>query len=274
VSEPPPPPIRTLLVDDEPLARSTLRVLLAADPEIAVVGEHGNGRDAALAIRRDPPDLLFLDVQMPGMDGFRVLEEAGAASRIGAVVFVTAFEAHAVRAFEVSAVDYLLKPFDDDRFQRALARAKAHVRRGRTEEIARKLAAVLGAVAPPPAPPEARPASHLSRIAIRSAQRVTFVPVADVDWIEAEDYYVAIHAGGKAHLLRESMRDLEAQLDPGRFFRVHRSAIVNVLRIREVRALTHGEGVVVLQDGTELKVSRGRKEQLYALLGLAPARSP
>ncbi len=271
MSEPPPPPIRTLLVDDEPLARSTLRLLLAADPEIVVVGEHGSGREAALAIRRDPPDLLFLDVQMPGMDGFRVLEEAGAV-RIGAVVFVTAFETHAVRAFEVSAVDYLLKPFDDDRFVRALARAKAAVRRGRTEDLARKLAAALGAGAPPPGPAPAPPAGHLARIAVRSAQRVTFVPVADVDWIEAEDYYVAIHAGGKAHLLRESMRDLEAQLDPSRFFRVHRSAIVNVLRIREVRALTHGEGLVVLQDGTELKVSRSRKDPLYALLGLDPGR--
>lgn len=269
MTEPPAPPIRALIVDDEPLARSTLRILLAADPEIFIAGEAGSGREAAAAIRREPPDLLFLDVQMPGMDGFGVLAEVDA-SRIGAIVFVTAFDTHAVRAFEVNALDYLLKPFDDERFHRALERAKAQIRRGRTEELARKLVAVLGK-GPPSSTPQPQPAAHLQRIALKSSQRVSFLPVAEIDWIEAEDYYVEIHASGQSHLLRESMRDLEAQLDPAKFFRIHRSAIVNVTRIKEVRPLSHGEGLVVLHDGTELKVSRSRKEQLFALLGLESA---
>jgi two-component system LytT family response regulator len=250
-------PIRVLVVDDEPLARATLVGLLAADPEVELAGEAAGGREAAALL--GGADVVFLDVQMPGGDGFDLLRAAAAPRP--AVVFVTAHDAHALRAFDVDAVDYLLKPFDDDRFGRALARAKAHVRKGRAEALARQVAALfLPAAAAAPAP--------VARLAVRDGGRVRLVPVDDIDWIGAEDYYAELHVGGQAHLLREPLQRLEARLDPARFVRVHRSAIVNLARVREVESSSRGDGALVLRDGTRLRLSRTRRAAIYARLGL------
>ena len=245
--------IRAMVVDDEPLARRSLRQLLAADPEIEVVGEH-DGNEALAAIPRTQPDLLFLDVQMPGVDGFTLLERVGVET-IPAVVFVTAWDEHALRAFEVDAVDYLLKPFDDARFQVALGRAKAAVREG---------AAARAAPAAPPG--DAVPARHLRRFVVRSGERIVVVKVEDVDWIEAADYYARLHVGSRTQLLRQTMGELETALDPAQFFRLNRSAIVNLDRIRELVPHFKGEYTTVLADGTRLRLARGRLDELRARL--------
>jgi two-component system LytT family response regulator len=276
-------PVRVLVVDDEPLARRTLVLLLSADPQVEVVGEAGNGAIAVQMICDLAPDLVFLDVQMPEMDGFGVLRALDA-ERAPAVVFVTAFDEHAVRAFDANAADYLLKPFDDERFARALARAKGRVGDRRVRELAVRLAGMLGgapvppsilpasAPPPPPAPapspePEPQPAAYADRIVLRDAGRIMFVDTAAIDWIEAEDYVVRLHAGGATHLLREPLRDLERRLDPRRFFRIHRSTIVNLGSVKELQPYFHGDYVVILRDGTRLRLSRSRREQLQALLG-------
>jgi len=234
--------IRTLVVDDEPLARTNLLVLLRRDPEIEVVGECGSGVDAIRDIHRLTPDLLFLDVQMPGCDGFEVLERLGAdAPR--ATVFVTAFDRYALKAFEVEALDYLLKPFDDARFLRTLARAKEQVRRSQ---------------------PETR---GLDRLIVRSAGRVSFLRTSEIDWIEAADYYACLHVAGRTHLLRRKMSDLERDLDPATFCRIHRSAIVNLHRVRELKLNAAGEYDVVLQDGKQLRLSRRYRDQVMKLTG-------
>jgi two-component system, LytTR family, response regulator len=229
--------ISTLIVDDEPLARANIATLLANDPEISIVGESGSGTQAIEAVRTRRPSLLFLDVQMPGCDGFDVLERLGGDAP-SAVVFVTAYDKYAIQAFEVGALDYLLKPFDDARFFRALARAKAHLQQ-RTDERA-----------------------GIERLIVKSSGRVVFLQTAEVDWIEAADYYACLHAGNRAHLIRRSMSDLERDLDPKMFCRTHRSSIVNIARVRELRSDSNGEYEVVLHDGTKLKVSRSYREQL------------
>jgi len=257
--------IRTLVVDDEPLARQNLRILLAEDPEVELVGEAGSGREALSLIREHSPDLVFLDIQMPEMTGFEVLEQMDAA-QIPALVFVTAYDKYALRAFEVHALDYLLKPFDDARFEKALRRAKEQLEQREVSELSQRLVALLedrdGAKAA--RPPQQQ---HLTRLLIKSAGRVFFLKADEIDWIGAEDYYVKLHVGPKGHLLRETMNDLEARLDPQKFARVHRSAIVNLDRVKELHQHFNGDYVVVLQDGTELKLSRSRREQLQTLLG-------
>lgn len=230
-------PIRTLIVDDEPLARANVAALAGSDPEISIVGECGSGTQAIEAVRASKPSLLFLDVQMPGCDGFEVLERLGGDAP-GAVVFVTAYDKYALQAFEVEALDYLLKPFDDARFFRALARAKTYVRQ-QTDE-----------------------ASAMRRLIVKNAGRVVFLQTAEVDWIEAADYYACLHVGGRTHLVRRSMSDLERDLDPKMFCRTHRSSIVNITRVRELRLDANGEYEVALNDGTKLKVSRSYREQL------------
>jgi two-component system LytT family response regulator len=260
--------IRTLVVDDEPLAREGILGLLSDDPEIEVVGTCADGREALAALRRLRPELVFLDVQMPEMDGFEVLEAAGEGVA-PVVVFVTAFDQYALRAFEMHAVDYLLKPFDDERFDKALQRAKTQVRQEHADSLSRRLLAMLetyrGAVPEEgAAPAEGR---YLTRLAIRSSGRVVFLRTEEIDWIGAADYYVELHAGGKAHLLREPMARLEEKLDPTRFLRIHRSAIINVDRVREVRTSPLGERFVLLADGTKLKLSRGRRDKLQVLMG-------
>jgi two-component system LytT family response regulator len=242
--------LRALVVDDEPLARRTLCELLERERDVELVGVCGDGPRATEAIRSSRPDLLFLDVQMPELDGFGVLR-AVRDVQVPAVVFVTAFGEHAVRAFDEEATDYLVKPFDDDRFGRALERARSRIEAVRKESS-----------------PEAEPNRWLERFAVDCAGRISIIPVDTVQWIEAQDYYVQIHAEGKEHLLRESLRNLETRLDPRRFARVHRSAIVNVECVKQLRRRTHGEYVLVLEDGTELKLSRTHRDQLQLLLGM------
>ena len=254
-------PIRTLIVDDEPLARRSLRLLLDQDAEVRVVGECDDGRAAAEAIVGDQPDLVFLDVQMPEMDGFEVLETVGdAASPI--VVFVTAYDEHAIRAFEYHALDYLLKPFADQRFADTLARAKAELRRTEMARLGHTVAAVLDEQSRGLATQPGERGTPMRRFVLRSGGRLQFLPAAKVDWIEAADYYVRIHVGNRGHLLRHSMKELESRLDREQFVRIHRSAIVNVERIRELHEGFNGSATVVLQDGTELPVSRRQKRRL------------
>jgi two-component system, LytTR family, response regulator len=253
-------PIRTLIVDDEPAAREGMRHLLAADPEIALAGECSNGREAVAAIRDTSPDLAFLDVQMPELDGFGVLREVGV-ERAPAVVFVTAFDQYALRAFDVHAIDYLLKPFTDDRFRQSLDRAKQLVRQGRLGDLSRKLAALLDNDESAPAP------HYLDRLVVKSGGKVTLLPVGEIEWIDAEGDYVRIHVGKTWHLLRETMKNLEDQLDAARFVRIHRSTIVNLEKVKELQPFFRGEYVVVLHNGTTLKLSRGYRDNLEARLG-------
>ena len=260
-------PLRALIVDDEALARDTVRRLLGGDADVEVVGDCAGGDEAIRRIREVEPDIVFLDVQMPEVDGFEVLRRARP-TLVPAVVFVTAHDVYALRAFEAEALDYLLKPFDDDRFLRVLERAKARVREHRTLRLAGRLVAELDGAGRPARESGAAPSSWAERIPVRQDGRVVFVRVEEVDWIEAADYCVRVHAGGRAHLIRESMRELESRLDPARFFRIHRSALVNVGRIRELEPHFHGEYVVVMQDGARLRLSRGRRDRLHRLLGM------
>jgi len=228
---------RALIVDDEPLARESIRVLLERDADVEIVGEC-SGVDAAAAVARTRPHIMFLDVQMPEIDGFDLLGRIGEQA-VPAVVFVTAYDEFAVRAFEVQALDYLLKPFDDARFLRTLARAKERA-------------------AAPPRPPGT---TKRQRFLVRVRDRIVVLNAADIDWIEAADYYASIHTGGHSYLLREPLSDLEKSLDPAIFFRVHRSAIVNLCRIREIEPLFHGDSVLVLSGGSRVKLSRARREE-------------
>lgn len=235
--------LRALVVDDEPLARSNLSVLLRRDAEIESVRECGSGTEAVAEIRASRPDVLFLDVEMPECDGFDVLELLGA-DLPAAVVFVTAFDQYAIRAFEAGALDYLLKPFDNDRFSRALTRAKERV--------------AAAQVSP----------RKIDRIAVKNAGQIVFVRISEIDWIEAADYYAALHVGSKSHLLRRSMSDLEQELDPKEFCRIHRSTIVNLDRVRSLESGEEDESIVVLEDGTRLRMSRRYKKQLQDRLGV------
>jgi two-component system LytT family response regulator len=265
-------PIRALIVDDEVLARRRIRNLLRGRDEFTVVGECANGREALIAIRRSAPDLVFLDVQMPDLDGFGVLEEL-AADQLPVIVFVTAYDQYAVRAFEFHALDYLLKPFDDERFEKTLGWAQSQIEQQQFRQLSERMFALLedhqggpksGAGKGATAPAESRP---LSRLIVKSAGRVCFIRTEEIDWIEAEGYYARLHVGGKSHLLRETLTNLESQLDQNRFLRIHRSTIVNVERIRELQTQSHGEFTVVLNDGEKLKLSRGYRDRLTTLLG-------
>jgi len=241
-------PIRVLIVDDEPLARQVIRQLLAGHPDVEVVGEC-SGVGGATEVERTNPDLLFLDVQMPQVDGFDLLEQVGI-DRAPQVIFVTAYSEHALRAFEVHAVDYVLKPIDDDRFELALARAREQVRLRRGGA---PVEAGLGTLL--------RERSRQSRrILVRDRDRTRIIDAETIDWIEAADYYAMIHAGGATHLLRETLTELEQRLDPVRFFRVHRSAIINLERVREIVPQLRGDRVLVLSDGTQVRLSRSRRE--------------
>ena len=239
--------ISTVIVDDEPLARGNLLKLLGADPEISVLAECGSGTEAVEAVRLLRPALLFLDVQMPGCDGFAALETLGV-DVPPAVVFVTAYDQYAVKAFEAEALDYLLKPYDNSRFYRVLTRAK--------ESLAQHYAG---------------PRRRLERIPVKSAGRISFVRIDEIDWVEAADYYACLHTGTKTHLLRRSMADLERDLEIDHFCRIHRSTIVNLSRVQDLCFDASGEYELVLRDGTRLKASRGYREKLQASLrGIAP----
>lgn len=253
--------LRVLIVDDEPLARERIRALLAGDPDIEILGECASGEDALRTIRVAHPDLLFLDVQMPGMDGFDTLAAAAAAdpSRVPAVIFVTAYDQHAVRAFEVHAQDYLLKPFDRARFDAALGRAKAAVASARGGGITERLAELLDG--------QERARRTLRRLVVNASGRIVFLNVSEIDWIEAAGNYVRLHLGTDAHLLRETMNSIESRLNPELFYRIHRSHIVNIERIKELQPWFNGEYVVILRNGARLTLSRGYREKLQEKLG-------
>ena len=248
--------IRVLIVDDEAPARAKLRRFLAADPEVEVVGEAGSGTEAVEAVRALAPDVVFLDIQMPGLDGFGVVA-ALEGEALPQVVFVTAYDEFAVKAFEVHAVDYLLKPFGPDRFERALARVKERVRARRDDGLDRRLRTVLAAVTRRP--------TYLERILVPDGGKSVLLEVSRIDWIEAEGNHVRLHVGPASHLVRATLAALEERLDPARFLRIHRSRIVNADRIREVHPWSHGDQLVVLRDGTELIMSRRYRDRLARL---------
>lgn len=262
--------IRALIVDDEVNARKGVRTLLARDPEVEVVGECGDGRAAIAEIERLAPDLVLLDVQMPHGDGFEVLEALDL-ERPPILIFITAWDSYALKAFEVSALDYLLKPFSDERFYQALGRAKGQHRERRAREFGRQLSALVenyrragqGEGGADAAPQGGEP---LRRFLIKAGGEVNFVPVEEVDWLEAVGYYTRIHAGRKSYLLRGNLGQIEARLDPREFARIHRSTVVNLKRVRRLKDLFKGECLAVLPDGTELKVSRRCRRRLEALL--------
>jgi two-component system LytT family response regulator len=253
--------IQTLIVDDEPLGRERLRKLLADEPDIEIIGECADGREAVTVIKKQRPDLVFLDVQMPELDGFQVLEEIQG-ERMPAVVFVTAHDKFALKAFEVHAVDYLLKPFDRERFETALGRALDQIKHHQSGELSQRLTALLAEVKPA--------AKHLERLAIKSSGRVLFLKTEEIDWIEAADNYVSLHVGAEEHLHRETMSALAEQLSPKHFLRISRSTIVNVDRIKELQPLFHGEYVVILRNGTKLTLSRNYRDALHQLMGKIP----
>jgi len=249
------PLLRILIVDDEPLSRDRLRAALAAEPGVAVAGECPDGPTAVDAIRRERPDLVLLDVQMPGLDGFGVIEAVGAGA-MPPVIFVTAYDAFAVRAFEVHALDYLLKPFDDDRFRAALARARHQ--QDDTSTLARRLEALLDQHS------AGRPAreGYAQRLMVRRGDTIRYVPLAEVDWIEAAGNYVRLHGPGGVHLVRMTLRDLEARVDPAVFGRIHRSTLVRLTAIREIEPWVGGDYVARLHGGRELRISRTFKDRV------------
>jgi len=249
---------RVLVADDEPLARERLRMLLTQESSIEIVAECQNGSEAIGKIRELRPDLVFLDVQMPDATGFDVIEAIGP-SQMPAVVFVTAYDRYALRAFDVRALDYLLKPFDRERFQQALARARQQLHHHAEGELERRLLALVKDLK--------EPQNKLDRFVVKSGGRVYFVRTDEIDWIEAAGNYVKLHVGSETHLLRETMTAVEAQLDRDVFFRVHRCHIVNIERVQELQPWFNGEYVVCLRTGARLTLSRGYREKLQGRLG-------
>lgn len=234
--------IRTLVVDDEPLARSNVTVLLRSDSDVEIVGECDSGKEALAQIRSRKPDLVFLDIQMPECDGFDVVEQLGR-DLLPAFVFVTAYDQYALKAFEAGALDYLLKPFDNARFAHALSRAKERVSQNKKSP------------------------AKTDRFMIKSTGQISFVKIAEIDWIEAADYYACLHVGAKSHLLRRRMSELERELDGETFCRIHRSSIVNLNRVRGLELNAEGEYEVVLDGGRKLRLSRRYRKQLQSRFG-------
>jgi two-component system LytT family response regulator len=271
-------PIRVLVVDDEPIARRRVRRLLRLEPDVDQVDEVGSGGEAIAAIKKERPDLVLLDVQMPDVDGFGVVDALGA-EQMPPTIFVTAYNEYAVRAFDVNAIDYLLKPYDPDRFRAAFQRARSHLERVSSAEQGRKIRALLeevlgedrtsAALADRPAasPNSAQPMPRtrfLDRLMVKHDGRVFFVKVSDVDWFEASGNYVRVHTGKVSHLIRETMHHVESQLDPSMFVRIHRAVIVNIDRIKELQPWFAGDYVVILRDGRQLKLSRTYREHLQS----------
>jgi two-component system LytT family response regulator len=251
---------RVLLADDEPLARERLRMLLAQEAWVEIIAECDNGTQAVRQIEELNPDLVFLDVQMPDATGFEVIEAIGVA-RMPPVIFVTAYDQHALRAFDVRALDYLLKPFDRERFQQALGRARQQLRPQTRGDLERRLMELVQDLR--------EPQQKTGRLVVKSGGRVFFVRTDEIDWIEAAGNYVKLHVGADTHLLRETMASIEAQLDPDTFFRIHRCHIVNIERVQELQPWFNGEYVVCLRSGARLTLSRGYREKLQQRLGSA-----
>jgi two-component system LytT family response regulator len=250
--------IRAVIVDDEPLARQRIRSLLVEAEDVEVIAECANGKEAIQAIEESPPDLLFLDIQMPELDGFDVLQAIGV-GHVPVVIFVTAYDQFALRAFEAHALDYLLKPFDDERFEAALQRARERIRQQQGGDLDRRLRALLEEVR--------GDRGYLQRLVVPTGHRSVFIRTEEIDWIEAERNYIRLHVGGRAYLLRESLSRIESALDPTTFCRIHRSTIVNIDRIQAVESLFGGEYLVVLHDGRKLTSGRSYRRNLHALMG-------
>jgi two-component system LytT family response regulator len=250
--------IRALIADDEALARKFIRRMLKDDHDVEIVGECSNGKETVAMIRKESPDLVFLDVQMPEMDGFAVLEAIGV-ERLPEIIFATAYEQYAIRAFELHALDYLLKPFDQTRFKEAIRHAKERFRSERQKEGRMQITALLESIGNKP--------PYLDRLVIKAGGRITFLRTTDINWIEADDKYVHLHTSKASPMIRQTLGAMEAQLDPKKFRRVHRSAIVNIERIKELQPLFSGEHSILLEDGTKLTLSRNYKEKLFELLG-------
>lgn len=264
--------IRVLIVDDEAIARRRLQRLLRSEPDVEVIGECSLGRDAVASIRAQRPDLVLLDVQLPDIDGFGVVSAVGP-EQMPAVIFVTAYDVHALRAFEVHATDYLLKPFDAARFAHAFGRARQQLDQASSAQIGRRLRALLegemkevrqGTGKPDTALRETATARsrYITRLTVKHDGRVIFVRIADIDWFEAEGNYVRVHAGKNTMMVRTTMQNLESSLDPAAFARIHRTVIVNVDRIQELQPWFAGNYVVILQDGTRLRLSRTFRDRL------------
>ena len=255
--------IKTIIADDEPLAREKIRIMLEEDPDIELIGEFSDGIETVSAIQERQPDLVFLDVQMPELNGFGVLE-ALSDSHLPTIIFVTAFDQYALRAFEVHALDYLLKPFDRQRFQKALQRAKAHLLKEKSGEVNEKLLTLLEDLKSEKNNNYEK--KFLDRLVIKSGGRVTFLKTEEIDWIEAAGNYVRLYIGKDSHLLRDTMNNIQAKLDPEKFLRIHRSTILKIERIKELQPWHHGEYVVTLEDGRQLTSSRSYRHQLGTLL--------
>ena len=250
--------IRAVIVDDEPLARRRLAELLDMVDDVEVIAQCANGEEAIRTLEESRPDLLFLDVQMPEIDGFDVLQAIGV-DLVPVVIFVTAYDQFALRAFEARALDYLLKPFDDERFEIALQRARERIRRQQPDDVERRLLALLK---------DAREdRGYMQRLVVPSGHRSIFIRTDDVDWIEAERNYIRLHVRGQSHLLRENLSRIETALDPAKFCRIHRSTIVNIDRIHAVESVTRGEYVVTLHDGTKLASGRSYRNRLHEVMG-------
>jgi two-component system LytT family response regulator len=254
--------LRIIIADDEILARQRIEDLLARDPSVAVVGTASSGPEAVAAIRKLTPDLVFLDVQMPGMTGFEVVAAIGA-EKMPVTIFVTAFDQFALKAFEVAAIDYLVKPFDDERFAQALARARKTIELREVERITKQLVTLLHESTSPQPPKH----QYLDRIPVEQRGQMRVVPVSKIDYITASGPYAELHAGEKTFAVRERMQTLEEKLDPAIFFRLHRSAIVRLDRVDVLLRASGGDYAVRLKDGTELPLSRTRREQLEQVLG-------
>jgi two-component system, LytTR family, response regulator len=251
-------PIRALIADDEALARKFIRRMLKDDHDVEIVGECSNGKETVATIRKQNPDIVFLDVQMPEMDGFAVLESIGI-ERLPEIIFATAYEQYAIRAFELHALDYLLKPFDQARFKDAIKHAKERVRSERQNDGRMQISALLESIKNKP--------QYLDRVMIKSGGRITFLSIDEINWIEADDKYVHLHTAKISPMVRQTLSAMETQLDPTKFRRIHRSAIINVKRIKELQPLFSGEYSIHLEDGTMLTLSRNYKNKLFELLG-------
>ena len=251
--------IRTLIVDDEPLARARIRRFLASEKDVEIAGESGDGAAAVADVARLKPDLMFLDIQLPEATGFEVIEQL-AGDHMPVVIFVTAYDRYAIQAFDVHAIDYLLKPYTRERFGRAMERARKQLSNASRAELDQRLMSLLEHAA-------GGEHRHLQRLMIKSSGRIYFIKADEVDWIGAEGNYVNLHVGRETHLLRETMSHLATKLDPEKFVRIHRSTIVNVDRVKELQPLFSGDYVAILHDGTQLNLSRAYREKSLKLLG-------
>ena len=248
--------IRTLIVDDEPLARDRVKRLLRDEEDIEVVGECGNGKDAIDFIKSKNPDLVFLDIQMPEKSGLDVVKSLGG-KRFPTIVFVTAYDKYALQAFDVHALDYLLKPFNRERIKRAVARAREQVEHRRMGNLDERLNSLIADLR--------SEKKYLERLVVKSVGRVFFLKTEEIDWIEAAGTYVKLHVGRDSHMIRETMNGIEAMLDPDKFLRIHRSTVVNIDRIKELHPMFSGDYAVILRDGTELALSRNYRDRFIEL---------